>query len=90
MFIYIERDSGHYFADILINGVAWQGLIGGGATSTSISRCSVSHDAKFDYSDALNLESQLTDEEKLIRDQFKSYCTDQLMPRILMANRNEG
>jgi len=37
----------------------------------------------------LNLESQLTEEEILIRDQFKSYCTTELMPRILMANRNE-
>jgi glutaryl-CoA dehydrogenase len=37
----------------------------------------------------LNLESQLTEEEILIRDQFKSYCTTELMPRIIMANRNE-
>jgi glutaryl-CoA dehydrogenase len=35
------------------------------------------------------LESLLTDEEKLIRDQFRDYCDDKLMPRILMANRNE-
>ena len=45
---------------------------------------------KFNYLDALNLESQLTEEEKLIRDQFKSYCDSELMPRILMANRNES
>ena len=31
----------------------------------------------------------MSDEEKLIRDQFKSYCDDKLMSRILMANRNE-
>ena len=37
----------------------------------------------------MNLESQLTEEEILIRDQFKSYCTTELMPRIIMANRNE-
>lgn len=47
------------------------------------------NDVKFNYLDALNLESQLTEEEKLIRDQFKSYCDSELMPRILMANRNE-
>lgn len=45
--------------------------------------------ATFNFKDPLNLESQLSDEEKLIRDQFKSYCDDKLMSRILMANRNE-
>lgn len=45
---------------------------------------------KFDFTDPLNLESQLTDDEKAIRDQFQAYCQQQLMPRILMANRNEG
>jgi glutaryl-CoA dehydrogenase len=44
---------------------------------------------KFDWTDPLNLESQLTDEEKVIRDMFKGYCQDALMPRVLMANRNE-
>ncbi len=46
-------------------------------------------DVKFNYLDPLNLESQLTEEEILIRDQFKDYCTTELMPRILMANRKE-
>ncbi|CAG0894945.1 unnamed protein product [Darwinula stevensoni] len=52
----------------------------------------VSHTSKsatFDWKDALNFESQLTEEEKLIRDSCRSYCQDKLMPRILMANRNE-
>lgn len=49
----------------------------------------MANDVKFDYLDPLNLESQLTEEEILIRDQFKDYCTTELMPRILMANRNE-
>ncbi|XP_071490930.1 glutaryl-CoA dehydrogenase, mitochondrial-like [Diadema antillarum] len=44
---------------------------------------------EFDWRDALNLESQLTEEEILVRDQFKAYCQDKLMPRILMANRHE-
>ena len=42
---------------------------------------------KFDYEDALSIESLLTDEEKMLRDQFRGYCQDKLMPRILMANR---
>ncbi|KAG1654492.1 Glutaryl-CoA dehydrogenase, mitochondrial [Nymphon striatum] len=44
---------------------------------------------KFNWKDAMVLEEQLTQDEILIRDQFKQYCTDKLMPRILMANRNE-
>ncbi|RXM96593.1 Plastin-2 [Acipenser ruthenus] len=45
---------------------------------------------QFDWKDALELEGQLTEEEKMIRDTFRTYCQDKLMPRILMANRNEG
>lgn len=52
-------------------------------------KLSQANDVKFDYLDALNIESQLTEEEILIRDQFKDYCTTELMPRIVMANRNE-
>ena len=44
----------------------------------------------FDWRDPLNLESQLTEDERLIRDTFRSYCQDQLMPRVTLANRNEG
>ncbi|XP_054764557.2 glutaryl-CoA dehydrogenase, mitochondrial-like [Lytechinus pictus] len=43
---------------------------------------------EFSWKDAFNLESQLTEEEILVRDQFKAYCQEKLMPRILMANRN--
>lgn len=46
--------------------------------------------AKFDWRDALNLESQLTEEEIIVRDQIRAYCQEKLMPRILLANRNEG
>eukprot|EP00795_Rhopilema_esculentum_P004601 gene4601-20871_t len=45
--------------------------------------------AKFDYSDALNLESRLNEEEIMIRDQVRQYCQEKLMPRITMANRHE-
>lgn len=43
----------------------------------------------FNYQDPLRLEDCLTQEEKLMRDQFKQYCQNKLMPRILMDNRNE-
>lgn len=45
--------------------------------------------AQFDHQDPLNLESLLTEEEKLIRDQVRNYCQKQLMPRVLEANRHE-
>jgi glutaryl-CoA dehydrogenase len=32
----------------------------------------------------------LTEDEIAIRDQFRSYCQEKLMPRILQANRNES
>jgi len=36
------------------------------------------------------LESQLTEEEKIIRDQFRGYCQEKLMPRVIEANRHES
>ncbi|XP_015910898.1 glutaryl-CoA dehydrogenase, mitochondrial isoform X1 [Parasteatoda tepidariorum] len=43
----------------------------------------------FDWKDAFLLKSQLTDEEVMIQDQFRQYCQEKLMSRILLANRNE-
>ncbi|XP_077186011.1 glutaryl-CoA dehydrogenase, mitochondrial isoform X3 [Paroedura picta] len=45
--------------------------------------------AQFDWQDPLQLETLLTREERMIRDSFRTYCQEKLMPRILMANRNE-
>ncbi|XP_017520027.1 glutaryl-CoA dehydrogenase, mitochondrial isoform X1 [Manis javanica] len=44
---------------------------------------------EFDWRDPLMLEEQLTADEILIRDTFRTYCQERLMPRILLANRNE-
>ena len=44
---------------------------------------------EFDYRDALNLECRLTEDERMMKDQVASYCTEKLMPRVIMANRNE-
>ena len=44
---------------------------------------------KFDWRDAFNLESRLTDEEQAIRDTANQYCQSKLMPRVKLANRNE-
>ena len=41
------------------------------------------------WEDILRLDSQLTEEERMIRDNVREYCSKSLMPRILDANRNE-
>ncbi|MFP6654337.1 MAG: acyl-CoA dehydrogenase [Myxococcota bacterium] len=43
----------------------------------------------FDWSDPLQLEELLTDEERLIQDSAREYAQGKLMPRILLANRHE-
>ena len=43
----------------------------------------------FNWEDPLNLESLLSEEERLIRDSAAAYAQDKLMPRILEANRHE-
>ena len=44
--------------------------------------------ANFNWEDPFLLESQLTEEERMIRDTAKAYCQDKLLPRIIEANRN--
>ncbi|MEO9166783.1 MAG: acyl-CoA dehydrogenase family protein, partial [Aestuariivirga sp.] len=45
--------------------------------------------ANFNWQDPLNLDSQLTDEEKMIRDSAHAFAQDKLMPRVKMAFREE-
>jgi len=43
----------------------------------------------FQWDDALLLNDQLTEEERMIRDAAYQYCQDKLQPRVLLANRHE-
>ncbi|ADP71090.1 acyl-CoA dehydrogenase domain-containing protein [Rhodomicrobium vannielii ATCC 17100] len=43
----------------------------------------------FRWDDPLLLEDALTEEETMVRDSARSYCQDQLLPRIREANRHE-
>jgi glutaryl-CoA dehydrogenase len=43
----------------------------------------------FAWDDPFLLDDQLTDEERMIRDTARDYAQEQLMPRVLMANRHE-
>ena len=45
--------------------------------------------AAFRWEDPLDLESELNEEEHLIRDSARDFCQEQLMPRIREANRHE-
>src|SRR5271155_3003562 len=44
-------------------------------------------DAAFKWDDPLELESQLTEEERMVRDTAHDYAQDKLFPRVLDANR---
>jgi glutaryl-CoA dehydrogenase len=46
-------------------------------------------ETRFDWSDPFLLESQLTGDERMIRDSAREYAEGHLMPRILEANRQE-
>jgi glutaryl-CoA dehydrogenase len=48
-----------------------------------------SHFTPFQWDDALRLDSQLSEDERAIRDAAHDYCQDKLFPRVLMANRHE-
>ena len=56
-------------------------LASGGAASARM--------ASFDWADPFLLAEELSEEERLIRDAARDYCTDRLQPRVLEANRNE-
>lgn len=57
--------------------------------SFSINLFQSSRKLHFNCFDPFHMEDLLTDEEKMIRQTAKSYCTHKLMPRIVEANRNE-
>ena len=46
-------------------------------------------DGRFAWEDPLNLDDQLAEDERHIRDMARAYAQDKLMPRILEANRHE-
>jgi glutaryl-CoA dehydrogenase len=46
-------------------------------------------DAAFDWQDPLDLEGQLTEDERMVRDTARGYAQDKLFPRVLTAYREE-
>ncbi len=45
-------------------------------------------DAAFQWDDPLGLESELTEEERMVRDTARDYAQEKLFPRVLAANRD--
>jgi glutaryl-CoA dehydrogenase len=46
-------------------------------------------DTDFNWQDPLDLEGELTEEERMIRDSVREFAQDKLMPRVLLAWREE-
>jgi len=46
-------------------------------------------DAAFDWQDPLDLEGELTEDERMVRDSARSYAQEKLYPRVLTAYRDE-
>jgi glutaryl-CoA dehydrogenase len=46
-------------------------------------------EAAFDWQDPLDLEGELTEEERMVRDTARAYAQDKLFPRVLSAYREE-
>src|SRR5258708_31508393 len=46
-------------------------------------------DSDFNWEDPLDLESELTEEERMVRDTAHAYAQEKLFPRVLKAYREE-
>jgi glutaryl-CoA dehydrogenase len=47
-------------------------------------------DSDFNWEDPLDLESELTEEERMVRDTARGYAQEKLLPRVLKAYREES
>jgi glutaryl-CoA dehydrogenase len=56
-------------------------------TENRSSKAAQIKDAAFKWDDPLDLESQLTEEERMVRDTARDYAQEKLFPRVLAANR---
>lgn len=44
----------------------------------------------FNYLDPLDIDGQLTNEERTLRDQARAFCEKKLLPRVVQAFRDES
>ena len=59
------------------------------AEKTAKKPATVLKDSEFNWEDPLDLEGELTEEERMIRDSVRGFAQDKLMPRVLLAWREE-
>jgi glutaryl-CoA dehydrogenase len=59
------------------------------AAEKHASAAPVRDDAPFNWEDPLDLESELSEEERMVRDTARGYAQDKLFPRVLTAYREE-
>jgi glutaryl-CoA dehydrogenase len=59
------------------------------AAEKRASAAPVRDDAPFNWEDPLDLESELSEEERMVRDTARGYAQDKLFPRVLSAYREE-
>jgi glutaryl-CoA dehydrogenase len=59
------------------------------ASSRDAKRSGPGKKAVFNWEDPLDLEGELSEEERMVRDTARGFAQDQLMPRVLLAYREE-
>jgi glutaryl-CoA dehydrogenase len=57
-------------------------------TEKHVPKSALIKDAAFKWDDPLDLESELTEEERLVRDTARDYAQEKLFPRVIAANRD--
>jgi glutaryl-CoA dehydrogenase len=60
------------------------------AETRAASVASAREPAQFDWEDPLDLDGELSEEERMVRDTARGYAQDKLFPRVLQAYRDES
>ncbi len=58
-------------------------------TEPAMPKSAAIKDAAFQWDDPLDLEGELTEEERMVRDTARDYAQEKLFPRVIEANRDE-
>jgi glutaryl-CoA dehydrogenase len=61
----------------------------GNATRAAAAGSAPAVEASFDWADPLLLDSELGEDERMVRDSARAYCQEKLLPRVIEANRHE-
>ena len=59
------------------------------ATRAAAAGSAPAAEASFDWADPLLLDSELGEDERMVRDSARAYCQEKLLPRVIEANRHE-